>query len=1262
MSWVKPDFVDVSGSPIVEPPFIFREVTTRVFPLKANMSRLTQFCAEYLNMDIPQDIVHYTPALPYVYLMVLNYGSMSSASVTAQNAGWVAQYEVTFTVPLRRWRRENGKLVFKGWASVSPFIYVDDQLSQMTGREVYGWPKVLSKISSDIPLWSTHPRKPTRLFTLGAPLFRNVYAGEEEKISPLIHIDYDPPGTFSEFPVNPWNPWAPLSIVPNAIRNSLSLMEEGLDLLLSQRIRGFPSELDLPALLAMARKGGKYFTDFVPQLLPMLRGQAQPDRSVVDPEWKEKEAKLGLPKFLLDNVTLKQFRDPERPQLACYQALVNSKMGVNRINEAGLLGDPGLLRGDPSGGYTIRLHQYTAHPIIEVLGIEVPGTDEAAEGGPVAILKPTFPIWSDTDLWYGKGELICSRTNYLEGEIGGRSSEDRIKRGRWFYDTDAGTKDAPPDVKEHTPVLTNYNTALGAATQPIVGPFHFPDMHVQVYPLLADREKLIGFVDWYLNKTLEGVNPRQIFKVAGSYVYLIVSVVGNKLGTMWSANNNIGWWAEREVAFCVPVKWYQRGDHSEELISMAMIEPFVYANSGRAVITDREVNGRSSFQADINSPYDVWNSEGPHGNRQVLHMDTELFSAISAGQKATKGTLLEIDEGDVYEPGDAEAWRAVQDGWGSEAAEDLRRKTLLARTQESHVRNAKSLALEILAHQAPVNRISLKQYRDSDDISKACYQAAVHTERSITRIYNIREIERPIHVRITHVPGHPIVEKLGLKVKSVDSRQGHVVENLQPIRPFWMHVAIKEELGRVIGTVVTADTNGGEHVSEKTSDAEAQKDAAAVLGKPLVTKKWVSSHPWLKRESNSSSEALAADPRNEPYFEKPGDTRVGLSLAELANEKHQYLTDLSKNWLRRSLTHEMAWIKLTLHQLLGSKPEDIDKWLKGRKLDESERAAIKDFFKLDQVGDYCSSTSIESLLALSAIVERMDPPLVLQVGAMSKASSSAARAADDFDLLKELKARSRALSDSLVEIGKDERSLNPDDLYYYKKELSELDKDLKRIIADFEKLSAHLQQIANMILTTDIRDRMNRLRDHTKDKSLVTLIRQYSQWDATAKTMFDDPMPEFPGRYNPITEAKSLLHPVRDATQVLGPLLSQATEEGKPGLPNAGDWRKLSEWRRLSRGEARNSIHELNEAQVVLESILSSEWENNGWGMRWKLGDPERPDHSLPVSTIGPDSTNNAWPAEQGLSFWPEKRDDRNIWEFVARKPQKGTKKRKKDA
>jgi hypothetical protein len=82
-----PRYIDPAGDPRVgalpvRPPFLFHEVTARVFPLKANIARLSQFCDSYLNMDIPQEIVHYRPALPYVYLMILNYGSMSPSAPT----------------------------------------------------------------------------------------------------------------------------------------------------------------------------------------------------------------------------------------------------------------------------------------------------------------------------------------------------------------------------------------------------------------------------------------------------------------------------------------------------------------------------------------------------------------------------------------------------------------------------------------------------------------------------------------------------------------------------------------------------------------------------------------------------------------------------------------------------------------------------------------------------------------------------------------------------------------------------------------------------------------------------------------------------------------------------------------------------------------------------------------------------------------------------------------------------------------------------
>ena len=192
---VKPLYVNAngkSGPPDLAsaPPFVFNGVTTRAFPIKANLAKLTQFCDDYLNLD--QQIVQFRPALPFVYLMVLNYGSMSSASIQAQNVGWVAQHEVTFTIALERWCWDGRQWVFKNLACVSPFIFVDEELSQTTGREVYGWPKIVGQVEASVPLWANDPGSPTQVFSLQIPIFPKLFAGAREELRDFVQIDRDP--------------------------------------------------------------------------------------------------------------------------------------------------------------------------------------------------------------------------------------------------------------------------------------------------------------------------------------------------------------------------------------------------------------------------------------------------------------------------------------------------------------------------------------------------------------------------------------------------------------------------------------------------------------------------------------------------------------------------------------------------------------------------------------------------------------------------------------------------------------------------------------------------------------------------------------------------------------------------------------------------------------------------------------------------------------------------------------------------------------
>src|SRR5262249_22265184 len=155
------------------------------------------------------------------------------------------------------------------------------------------------------------------------------------------------------------------------------------------------------SLRAMLGKGASNMARLLPSMVWPAPHAPRSPREVTE----------GPPELSIEIITLKQFRAVEDPSRACYQALIASQMGFDRLNHGGLLGDLHLLRGDPSGGFTIRIHQYGSQPIIESLGLEVTANEHGREGDQVAILKPTFPFWNDVDLYYGAGQVICSRTS-----------------------------------------------------------------------------------------------------------------------------------------------------------------------------------------------------------------------------------------------------------------------------------------------------------------------------------------------------------------------------------------------------------------------------------------------------------------------------------------------------------------------------------------------------------------------------------------------------------------------------------------------------------------------------------------------------------------------------------------------------------------------------------------------------------------------------------------------------------------------------------
>ena len=83
------------------PPFAFSGMTTRMFPLRANLNALQEFCDGYLNI-IPPALGRFKVAAPYVFLMMIDYGRMSSRAVNQSSSASARSGRARSAMPMNR--------------------------------------------------------------------------------------------------------------------------------------------------------------------------------------------------------------------------------------------------------------------------------------------------------------------------------------------------------------------------------------------------------------------------------------------------------------------------------------------------------------------------------------------------------------------------------------------------------------------------------------------------------------------------------------------------------------------------------------------------------------------------------------------------------------------------------------------------------------------------------------------------------------------------------------------------------------------------------------------------------------------------------------------------------------------------------------------------------------------------------------------------------------------------------------------------------
>ena len=348
------------------PPFYFENMTVRMFPLRARLSTLQGFVDRYLNI-VPGEVGRFRVAVPYVYLMLIDYGKLAAQT---GNVGYVAQREVMFLVPTQWYRvTPDGRWEFVDWAIATPFIFVDDFLAMVIGRQMYGWPKLLCRLSPVMDDWlGSDPRAPTltpsrwmhdprsglTAATISTPVFSDVYAGGEQQWRVLLEVDRAPPVTPFELPMNLTSAYTPWVAMGNAAAAMTGFARDFMGMLSGMGIVPLQPGADPSSYARMAQQ---------------TAWMANPFQARTPPPYPNTG---GGPSTNLygNTINLQQFRDSRYPSRYCYQALTSAAMSVVSFNAGGMLGDMSTLWGDQSGGYRIRMYDWPSLPIVDMLGLE----------------------------------------------------------------------------------------------------------------------------------------------------------------------------------------------------------------------------------------------------------------------------------------------------------------------------------------------------------------------------------------------------------------------------------------------------------------------------------------------------------------------------------------------------------------------------------------------------------------------------------------------------------------------------------------------------------------------------------------------------------------------------------------------------------------------------------------------------------------------------------------------------------------------------
>ena len=377
-------------------PFHMPNTTIRVLPLLADRKKLQTYVDHQLNprtADNPSGLAdqpryRFEVFGRYVYMIIWN---TDEAHSERDDIGHIAGNQIRFSIPVRVFRRSNeghDKLCSNddtpiSSGLISPYAYTDNDISAVTARELYGLEILCSQIQAPADNWlatdGPDPLTNQSLLTLNAPVMPTLFMGQEEQSLRLLEIhqghalDPNDPLHNSE-QEQTWGQ----TLAGELIRKTQNLEPPGLP----SSDKTQQESDDLGALMALALEflgNGMCINDF----------------------------------------TLKQFRDAEHPQKACYQGIVRVPMVCDNLYSF----------REIESELHVRIYRIAGQPIVETLGLESK-LDATRSGGSYYILQPVRPFWFRTDLRIDPAEDMWTA---VVGEPPLYPAEDEAPRWEGYF-------------------------------------------------------------------------------------------------------------------------------------------------------------------------------------------------------------------------------------------------------------------------------------------------------------------------------------------------------------------------------------------------------------------------------------------------------------------------------------------------------------------------------------------------------------------------------------------------------------------------------------------------------------------------------------------------------------------------------------------------------------------------------------------------------------------------------------------------------------